>query len=367
MFALVATVGCGSEPLVSDQKLVTCEGSTLLAPSPDYAAKGPWAVGAKTVQLAGFRTEVWYPAAAGSEASASPVQYDVREHLPPADRAKIPDADSPLQTCDCFRDLPLDVSHGPYPLVLFVHGTASFRTQSLTQMTHWASRGFIVVAADHPGIDLASVLSGMFASHQDADVKLLLDALAKPEGDVSFLADHVAHDRLALSGHSAGGGAIQGFSDYPGVRVQIPLAAGGSVKGSALKSTLVMSGKVDGIVPYSSVKQAYDGSPAKKRFVGLSAAGHLAFTDICTIGADQGGLLKIAQSHGIAVPDLLVTLGSDGCEPGRLSADKAASIIDYATSATLEESLSCDTASAASLDGIAARYSYVSEYAAQLE
>ena len=45
--------------------------------------------------------------------------------------------------------------------VVFVHGTASFRTQSLTQMTHWASRGFVVLAADHPKIRLKDLLANL--------------------------------------------------------------------------------------------------------------------------------------------------------------------------------------------------------------
>ncbi|HEX9104448.1 MAG TPA: hypothetical protein VF997_19690, partial [Polyangia bacterium] len=98
--------------------------------------------------LAGLTTEVWYPAKLGSDAGKSKIVYDIREHLPPADAAKIPDSDNPPQDCDCFRDLPIDDGHGPYPLVVFIHGTAAFRTQSLTFMTHWASRGFIVVSAD---------------------------------------------------------------------------------------------------------------------------------------------------------------------------------------------------------------------------
>lgn len=48
--------------------------------------------------------------------------------------------------------------HGTYPLLMFVHGTAGFRTQSLHQIIHWASRGFIVASADYPGIQLYDLL-----------------------------------------------------------------------------------------------------------------------------------------------------------------------------------------------------------------
>ena len=34
-----------------------------------------------------------------------------------------------------LAELPIDDQNGPYPVVVFIHGTASWRTQSLTQMT----------------------------------------------------------------------------------------------------------------------------------------------------------------------------------------------------------------------------------------
>ena len=44
------------------------------------------------------------------------------------------------------------------PPVVFVHGTAGFRSQSLEIVTHWASRGFVVIAADHPGLYLGDLI-----------------------------------------------------------------------------------------------------------------------------------------------------------------------------------------------------------------
>lgn len=343
-----------------------CEGSTLLAPPADYEAKGPWEVSAKTVQLAGLVTEVWYPASPGSEAGKAKTRYDIREHLPASEQKKIPDQDNPWQDCDCYRDLPLDGGHGPYPLVVFVHGTAAFRTQSLTQMVHWASRGFVVVAADHPGIDLAAILSGQFAGMQSSDVAKMLDALATPSGDVAFLKGALAPGRIALTGHSAGGGAIETFSDRAGVRVQIPMAAGGTKAGKALQSSLILGGMSDGIVPYSSDKSGYGSAPVAKRLVGLTNAGHLAFSDLCALGKDQGGILAIAQKHGVNVPPIVATLAQDGCKPGQLAPEKGWAITNFATSAVLEESLDCDTHAKDALAKIRERYPDVGEYAEQL-
>ena len=343
-----------------------CNGTPLLANPDDPSAHGPWAVGARTVTLAGLTTEVWYPAQAGSPAGTQTARYDLREHLPDADQSKIPDADNPWQLCDCYRDLPIDDTHGPYPVVLFIHGTAGFRTQSLTFMTHWASRGFVVLAADHPGINLKDILAGGFGqSDQAGDARKLLDALVAPAGDVAFLAGRLDLTNLALAGHSAGGGAIAGFGNQ--ARVLIPMAARGTMAGSALKSTLAMGGMSDGINNYSNVQSGYSQSPAKKRLVGLSNAGHLAFSDLCYIGRDQGGLLKIAEDHGIMVNFLISTLAQDGCKPGQLMAERGWQIIDYATSAVLEETLQCNASSAAKLTAIRSVYAEVGEYQEQLQ
>lgn len=350
--------GAGGRPLAADE--VACEGRTLLKVPDDPAAPGPSPVGARTITVAGYTTEVWYPAVRGSEAGKPKVSYDLRKQLPDADLGKIPDADNPLQPCDCIRDLPLDGDHGPYPMVLFVHGTAGFRTQSLTFMTHWASRGFVVVAADHPGMMLKDILTGTFGFHQADQAGEILDALAQPSGEAAFLAGHLAEGHLAMSGHSAGGGAVAGFGDR--AQVIIPMAAGGAAPGMTLKSALILGGMNDGVASYSGQQSGYQSSPKAKRLVGLSGAGHLAFSDICAIGADQGGLLQIAEGHGVTVPALVATLGKDGCNPGQLPPEKAWPIVNHATSAALEETLACGASSKAKLAGIQAAYADVGEY-----
>jgi hypothetical protein len=173
------------------------------------------------------------------------------------------------------RDLPLDEKRGPYPVVIFVHGTASFRTQSLTQMVHWASRGFVVLSADHPGIGLKDIIGNTFDfGNQSRNTDRLVTAVQSPSGPLAFLAGRIDTARIALSGHSAGGNAIGGLDDRAGVLVRMPLAAGGTSAGAALVSTLVMGGKDDMIVQYSRQKMVYDASPPKKRLVGIANAGH---------------------------------------------------------------------------------------------
>jgi hypothetical protein len=51
--------------------------------------------------------------------------------------------------------------------------------------------------------------------------------------------------------------------------------------------------------------------------------------------------LAIANDAGIFVPDLLLTLGTDGCKPEQLAPEKAHEIVDAFTTAELEEALTC--------------------------
>jgi hypothetical protein len=92
-----------------------CDGARLLAVPEDTSLPGPWPVGARTVVFNGLTLEVWYPATPGSEVDMTPIEYDIRSSLPDSEQAKVPDESNPWQPCDCYRDLPLDADHGPYP------------------------------------------------------------------------------------------------------------------------------------------------------------------------------------------------------------------------------------------------------------
>lgn len=360
--------GGGAPSLPTGTALAGCDGASLLTAGDDPGAHGPWPVGARTVTIDGLVTEVWYPAAIGSQEGQPRVRYDIREHLPDADAQKIPDAKNPLQDCDCYRDLPLDESHGKYPLVLFIHGTAAFRTQSLTQMTHWASRGFVVVAADHPKIQLKDALTNLFGAgmaDQAGDGRKLLAAVSKASGPLAFLAGHVDASRVGVAGHSAGGGAAAALVNEDGVKVVIPMASGGTKLGKQ-ESTVVMGAQADGIAAYSSQKNGYGSSPKRKRLVGLKNAGHLAFSDLCFIGRDQGGILQIALDSGVKVPSIVATLSKDGCQPGQLPAEDGWKIVNHVTAAALEETLHCNAGMTAKLSAVPATFADVGEYAEEL-
>jgi predicted dienelactone hydrolase len=304
--------------------------------------------------------EVWYPAPPGAARGVAPARYDLRLELPDYDRDKIPDAENPWQVCDCARDLPLDEAHGPYPVVLFIHGTGGFRTQSLGFMTHWASRGFVVLAANHPLIQLSDVLQLHFGADQPGDGLRVLGALAA--GEIPFLTGRVAPERLALAGHSAGGAAVAEIAAESDARVVLPMAAGGVAAAGAAASVLVLGGLDDGIVPYARQLEGYEATSAPRRLVGLRNAGHLAFSEICAIGADQGGILDNALRNDVTVPTPVRHLAMYGCGAGQLAPERGWRVVRHATSAALEEALACSPTAAARLEAMPAALSDVAEY-----
>ena len=346
-----------------------CFGGSILYELPDDpAARGPFTVSSRTVRIDDLVTEVWYPAAWGSEAGHDLHVYDLREHLPDGG-AGIEESATFFQRCDCYRDLPLDRDHGLYPVVVFLHGFSGFRGQSLWLMTHWASRGFVVVAADHVSIGLRTFLEdglgGMAfnmvfggglatmlgdcdlgaAGGQRAEAVAVLDALQEPSGDLGFLAGRLDMTRVGAAGHSAGGAAVAALSQVPGVQVVVPISFGGVCEGRYVRSSFVIGGMEDGIVPYAWQRRGYASSPVPRRLLGLADAGHMAFTSFCPIGADEGGILAAARNAGVAFDpvfySIIEPLSTDGCGDDSLDPEIGWEVTSFATASAFEEVLLC--------------------------
>jgi hypothetical protein len=342
-----------------------CGGAVLCEVPADTSLRGPWAVGAKTVEIAGLTAEIWYPARFGSHKGRNKIVYDIRRLLPISERTKIPAEDNPWQECDCYSDLPLDDKHGPYPLVIFVHGTGGYRMQNLSQMTHWASRGFVVAAADHPGLCLSDMLVGNIQYDIESDMNLLLPALKSPAGEIAFLAGRLDPDRIGMAGHSAGGMSIRPFGKFAGVRVLIPMAYEGTEPGADLASSLIMGGIDDTVAEYSRQVEGYESSPTPKRLVGISNAGHLVVSDLCGLKNAAGqDLMEIAIEYEVANAELFEQLW-DGCGPDQIDPPVGWEITNFATAAVLESVLHCSGADANFTD-IQSRYPLVTDYREEL-
>jgi dienelactone hydrolase len=349
-------------------------GSNLLPAPDDVSQRGPWDVGVKTVTIPRtgggtdmLITEVLYPAQPGSSAGKPEVTYDPRKWLPVADQMKVPDSAAPPVGPiggHLYRDVPLDTAHGPYPLVVFIHGTASFRVASISLNAHWASRGFIVVAADYPGFALEDELNeacnkGKRTQNIMADVQAQIAAVSAASGDLAFLAGHADLKRLGISGHSQGGCNAAVLSSLPNVQIVLPLSGSTTVTASpALKSLIFVAGIGDTVIGYdtskignivcpapsSSDKQAYMESPttAIKRLVGISGGGHLVPTELCRKNSSGKDAVAESQADGVCGISNAAFIGLpalDDC--GTIDWMKGVAAVIYPTTAALEETLLC--------------------------
>lgn len=178
--------------------------------APDYAQRGPYPVGTLEIVIPGeegvpgreadLNATVWYPALNPDEADEV-TQYQIGLFVLPG---------------QALRDAAPDVAGGPYPLVIFSHGSGGIRYQSLFLTEHLASHGFVVIAADHPGNTVLDLLfGGGEAAFLDALVRnfgtrpldvlrqiAYLDAAVAGDGPLAGLVDMA---RIAVSGHSFGG------------------------------------------------------------------------------------------------------------------------------------------------------------------
>ena len=130
---------------------------------------------------------IWYPAAPGTQPGMTytTLLRDGRQTATLSGRA-------------CRGATP---AQGRFPLVILSHGYPGNRFL----MSHFgetlASRGFVVVAADHPGSTYDDKAAfGITLLHRPLDQMFLIDAMAR-----SPLAAHSDTDRCAIMGYSMGG------------------------------------------------------------------------------------------------------------------------------------------------------------------
>ena len=345
LWAILTGCDSGSSSSSSSGGASTCGTTKLRAIPVDPSVRGPWTAGSRTVTVGTLKTEVWYPAVPGSEAGKTKDWIDTREYMPDSD----PVATDPIFQINSYKNLAVDSGYGPYPVIVYVHGTGSFRTASHALFTHWASRGFVVICADNPGIMMGDLLEGgcgaLLSADQKGDTQDLLAAVRNQSSGLAFLRGLIATDRIGLGGHSAGGVAVGGLGGERGVQVIIPMASGGVQSGTYVKSALVMGGLEDGTATPSIVRRGYDDTPIKKRLVMIPDAGHMAFCSVCPI---------VTSSDEDLGP--MATVANDGCGPQYMDPAKSTEIVNFASTAVYEETLMCSSTSAGQIGTISQRY-----------
>ena len=308
----------GAAPPPGDQA-VTVAQVKHLGPK-TFTKRGPYAVGETTLKLSTNQApvEVWYPAKRKDVRGKARAQYDVVDWLPDFLKSLVPAGESVTYPSGGVRGV--DVARGRFPLVVFSHGFAGYREQS-SFLTAWlASWGFVVAAPDHHSRDLTKVLGGPAGTTTDVDdLRETITLMTKKDrARTGRFSGHVATSLVAAVGHSAGGAAVESLAAADRRVTTFVGLAGAAREGKLPRQPgLIMAGSTDAIIDEARLTAAYDKLRKPKRFVVVNG-GHHAFSDLCEVGADQGGLLAVANLLGITVPDALRPLATDGCSPPSL-------------------------------------------------
>ncbi len=304
--------------------------------APTYAMHGPYWVGTKEFVIPdedGNRplpATIWYPALNPervTEANTYQADYigGFLPHIAHQGHALV--------------DAAPDASVGPYPLVVFSHGSSWTRLGYVRITEHLASYGFVVIAVDHVGntiaegvtnqiqaifyrphdvtraIDFAETLTGTdsalaglidtqtvaVAGHSDGGLTALLSggarmnmveaaALCAGNGPHTFECDEWLNDtgRTAIA-REAGftsepvGGLYPSYGGDPRVKAIIPVAASGEIEETSDLTTLTMPtmlmlGSIDRYNPLSGEEHIYRNLPAaQKALVVFDNADHFIF------------------------------------------------------------------------------------------
>ena len=334
--ALAACGGGSSSPNGGDPNADT--------PAEAYIAVGPDPVGVTTLKLAsGVEVEVWYPAVEGTSGTDT---YDVRDFTPEIIRNNLTGDAPATYTSPAVRDADPDGSD--LPIVLFSHGASGMRVQSTFLTAHLASWGMVVISPDHWSRDLPRALVNATVGTAEDSVTDLFSALDLVAADDRF-AERLDLERVAVVGHSAGGGTALRAAADDRIDGYVSMASGDlRQEGGDMpaKPSFFLAGALDAIVsPTERTRPAFEKAPSPSLLWIIDGVGHNGFDDFCTFG-NGTGIIGVAEASGLgALLDAnpaLRRLGEDGCVPPAAKVELAFPIIRHAVTAWLRNLFGVD-------------------------
>jgi predicted dienelactone hydrolase len=204
---------------------------------------------------------------------------------------------------------------------------------------------------------LGTAALGVEASTDPEVLGATLDlVIAEGEDPASPLSGLVDPESVAVAGHSAGAGAAYrtaAADDRIDVVAAYSLGSGSEenpLGDAPTVPALVMAGSDDETIPVEATEEAFATLAAPRYYLEVAESGHLVFSDLCLIGAEQGGLVGIAEQIGLPIPENLLRLASDGCGEDALPVTEAFPAIDGVSVAFLQTHLDGDEAAAAALE-----------------
>lgn len=257
----------------------------------DTSALGPFSVGRRTVTITdpdredrSLVTDIWYPTDAtdgdrSTYSFAPGIEYD----------------------SDVALDSPPVSEAGPFPLVVYSHGSGGLRYVSSFLTETLASHGVVVVAPDHAGNTTLDSIVGAEADRETIlrdrplDVSLVIDAMltASVDPEITSIIDGgpigvVGHSFGAYTALAMGGGvtAIDIAADERVTALVALAPAAGVLADEDLMAvevpTMVISGTLDTSTPIDpNTERVADLVAGPVTRVDLEGATHQSFSDVC--------------------------------------------------------------------------------------
>jgi predicted dienelactone hydrolase len=308
VFALVmACAACSSDGDPEPTPTATA------VPVDSYAEPGAYSVGVMTIEV----VDTSRPTPANGDVPASAErQLTVEIWYPAASTAQEPEE----------RDVPLDASGGPYPLIVFAHGFSASRAQSAQFTRHLASRGYVVVSPDFPssytGAPGGPRLRGVI--EQPGDVSFVIDELIERDGGHGWpLAGAIDFERIGMTGHSLGGLTtiltVYGAGRDERIDAAMPFSpptcfVGAAAVGETALPIMVVGGSEEIIVDPAWIRHAYDIANAPRYYVELGGADHIKFADVDINDRDlgEGVVGRIAGEDTVIQDAIEISAASEG-------------------------------------------------------
>jgi len=257
----------------------------------DVRARGPFEAGVRTITMTKksvvnptedrvLDVVVWYPTTPGAG---------------PIDGAT-----------NAVVNAPLDGSGGPYPVLLFSHGSCGYPLQSTFLTPLIAARGYIVIAPPHPGNTINQFpncgtpqVQVASAQERPQDMIFALDQMLTANADSgSDFFGALDPSRIGMSGHSFGGYTTYFVANMDSrIKVAVPLAPAAPGNAALHVPSLLMIGTVDGVVNLPNARNAYNASDGPKYKVEIEHAGHYAFSNLCFPSADCNPPTTLTQDE----------------------------------------------------------------------
>ena len=143
--------------------------------------------------------------------------------------------------------------------MLFSHGFSGWREQSTFLTTHLASWGFVVASPDFLERGLGAQLGAPPAITRTEDD--VIERRRSPRPAPGVPEDRCSKGKIAIVGHSAGGGTAIRYADQPNVLTYIPMSSGavrdrngGAPPMPPQKPSMYITGRQDGIAEFDRVE-----------------------------------------------------------------------------------------------------------------